>query len=374
MPIDEQGHSARLEQNTSTRAHARKIVYAPLPSKSAEPLEEAGGGRADQTFPAFEESGLSLYPIQGAHHRLLSDDEIAALGERIAAGTRTTEHAIHINEDAIRARNTLVVHNLRLSVNLALKYQGRGLPLADLIQEGSIGLIKAAEGFDHSLGNRFSTYAVFWVRSRILQAIYDKGTLIRIPAYLHETMSRVIDISMKAKARLGRIPTLEEVVAEGNDSANQVRKAIRLFKRLKTWTPSLDDPEDHSYREQSWGYLIDHTLRGSPDSRVLATEALAEAVRRVRNIKRALAAAPRLSLRDRQIFFSRYGLDGTFEIPTLQAAGAKHGVTKRRAWQIIERAWKKLRGLGVELDEGGLLRELGHIRLLEEFIGRRVKI
>src|SRR5687767_12743867 len=147
--------------------------------------------------------------------RLLTPEEELDLGRRARAG------------DA-RAQALLIEKNLRLVVSVAKRYRGMGLPLEDLIQEGNVGLIKAAQRFDPDRGNRFSTYAIWWIRQAIVRAIEDKGRAIRLPMHTGEKVRKTVRVRNDLSAQLGRQPTDEEVAERLGWTVREVRTLIRL--------------------------------------------------------------------------------------------------------------------------------------------------
>ncbi len=224
------------------------------------------------------------------------------------------------------ARQTFIQCNLRLVVSVARRYEGSGLSLLDLIQEGNLGLMRAVEGFDHQKGFKFSTYATWWIRQSIGRALADSSRTIRVPSHVREVYSLIDQSTDKLAAELDRQPTVEEVAELSGVSAERVA----LVRQHRRPLVSLSTPLD-AEGETELGEII-------PDEGAVSPyEAAAAALE-----KRALTEQlRRLEEREEEVLRARFGIDG---VPlTLAEIGDKMGVTRERVRQIEARALGKLR-------------------------------
>jgi len=248
---------------------------------------------------------------------LLTADEEKQLSYRISDGD-------------MQARDRMVRANLRLVVNIARGYTGKGLPLQDLIEEGNLGLLRAVEGFDPEMNTRFSTYASYWIKQSIKRALINSAKTIRIPAYMVELLSKWRRANAKLQDSLGRTPTAEEIARELELPAKKmkiVKKAIQLYNS----TPQSDDDEGNV----SLGDLI-------PDERFLAPDDELVNSDNLKHVKRMLGE---MDDREATILRMRFGLD-TGEPQTLKEIGEALGLTRERVRQIECEALRRMhRGL-----------------------------
>ena len=225
------------------------------------------------------------------------------------------------------AVNTLVECNLLLVVSVAKKYYGCGLPLLDLIQEGNLGLIKAAEKYDGSKGFRFSTYATYWIRQAISRALGDQSRTIRIPANMAELLSKVKKATAELTQKLGRVPTDKEIAKHMGVEVDKVQAVMDIAQA----TTSLDTPVDDD-GETSMGDLIADNSIENP-----VTAMIQEANKQiVENILNTLGS------REAEILKMRFGI-GFEKAMTLEEVGDHYGLSKERIRQLENKAIRKLR-------------------------------
>ncbi len=224
------------------------------------------------------------------------------------------------------ARDRMVRANLRLVVNIARAYTGKGLPLQDLIEEGNLGLLRAVEGFDPEMNTRFSTYASYWIKQSIKRALVNSAKTIRIPAYMVELLSKWRRATAKLHDELGRTPTADEVAQElglAKKKLRIVKKAVQLYNS----TPQTDQPESG----WSLGDMIaDDRVKG-PEDELVDND----------NLKHVFAMLGKMDSREATILRMRFGLDDA-EPRTLKEIGETLGLTRERVRQIESDALGKL--------------------------------
>ena len=316
-----------------------------------------------QTY--FEEASSTYFPedpttdiywkyiTEVGKHRLLTNAEVKALSRRAQE---------HFDEEA---RNLIIVHNLRLVVNIARRYRGRGLDFLDLIQEGNLGLFRAVDKYDYAKGFRFSTYATWWVRQAMTRAIIDYGTNIRMPVHMVELWNKVIRISAQLVNELGREPKPKEIAERAEMDVKKVESAL---KRMRMITVSLDDlvGNDHDGDNSTLGsFIVDHTILTPEQHAIVQDELLQSEL----SVKRLMAELRGFPLRSQEIFATRYGLDGTLETKTLDETGQKFGVTRERIRQIQQKIWLDLPERGFWEDEIWLDTEMDRVRTFSDLLG-----
>jgi RNA polymerase primary sigma factor len=259
---------------------------------------------------------LRLYLRTIGRVPLLNAEEEVSLAKRIERGD-------------IAAKQHMVEANLRLVVSIAKGYVGRGLTLLDLIQEGSLGLIRAVEKFDYRRGYKFSTYATWWIRQAVTRSLADKGRTIRIPVHMVERLNKLIHTERRLIQQLGREPSAEELAGELECSVREVRDVMRIAQQPVSLEKPVGEEDDSS--------LADFVEDASAES---PFEIASEALRR-ENIMRVLASLPR---RERDVIEMRYGITGG-RSRTLEEVGRAFNITRERVRQIENRTLKKLQAL-----------------------------
>ena len=245
---------------------------------------------------------------------LLTVEEEQELAKRVAEGDTT-------------AKNQLTEANLRLVVSIAKKYSGRGLHILDLIQEGNTGLIRAVDKFDYTKGNKFSTYATWWIRQAITRAIADQARTIRVPVHMVEVINKATRCNRKLVQELGREPTLEEIADELNLPIEKIIEA----NRTAADTLSLDTPVGDEEDTTIGSFVEDDNTPGPADA--TSNALLAEALSEILNT---------LTEREADVLRLRFGMyDG--KTHTLEEVGQIFGVTRERIRQIENKAIRKLR-------------------------------
>ena len=259
---------------------------------------------------------LRLYLRSIGRVSLLTAEQEVQLARRIERGD-------------MAAKQQMIEANLRLVVSIAKSYLGRGLTFLDLIQEGSMGLIRAVEKFDYRRGYKFSTYATWWIRQAVTRAIADKGRTIRIPVHMVEKLNKVVHVERQLVQTLGREPTPEEIASELDTTAREVRDVLRMAQQPISLEKRVGEDDDSELGD----FVEDHAAE-SP------FETAAEHLRQ-ENLHRALAALP---AREREVIEMRFGLIG--ERPhTLEEVGRAFNVTRERIRQIENHTLKKLEAL-----------------------------
>src|SRR5579864_3125343 len=259
---------------------------------------------------------LRLYLREIGKVPLLTADQEVSLAKRIERGD-------------MGAKTQMTEANLRLVVSIAKGYLGRGLSFLDLIQEGSLGLIRAVEKFDYRKGYKFSTYATWWIRQAVTRAIADKARTIRIPVHMVEKLNKVIHIERQLVQRLGREPSPEEIAEELEITTEEVREILRMSQL----PISLEKPIGEEEESELGDFVQDETAESPFDT--------AQLLLRREDVVNALNALPR---REREVIELRYGLLGG-EPRTLEEVGRAFGVTRERIRQIENNTLKKLEHL-----------------------------
>ena len=289
-----------VDENGETTAHPEP---EPEPAPAPAPLQVSWETTTD---------ALQLFLREAGRHPLLTAAQEVELAKKIERGD-------------MAAKQRMIQSNLRLVVSIAKNYRNQGLPFLDLIQEGTLGLIRAVEKFDWRRGYKFSTYATWWIRQAVARALADKARTIRMPVHIVERLQKMNRAERQLWAQLGREPTLEEVAEEANlpvQQAKEVRAAARASASLDA---PVGDTEDAVLGDfvPGEGPLPDEQVEDSLRSQTLAT---------------ALRALPE---RHRLVVVLRYGLDDA-DPKTLEEIGRRLGLTRERVRQIEVEALKRL--------------------------------
>jgi RNA polymerase primary sigma factor len=230
--------------------------------------------------------------------------------------------------EMLQAKDQFVRSNLRLVLSIAKNYSYPGFDLLDLVQEGNIGLMRAVDKFDYRMGNKFSTYATWWIRQSITRAIADQGRTIRVPVHMVEAINRVMKASNELRKRLGHEPSIQDLAKELKTPAEKVAQILDAAQETVSLEASITDSRDTVLND-----FVQDKKAVSPEEPVLN-----ENLREVTN-----TALQTLSPREQEIVRMRYGLNEAGREYTLQECGEKFQVTRERIRQIEERALMKLR-------------------------------
>jgi RNA polymerase primary sigma factor len=285
-------------------------------------VEEIAAVKPEEILDEFKyqsagADSLQRYLKEIGRFPLLTEQQEVDIAKRIKAG----DHS---------ARQLMIESNLRLVVSIAKNHRNKGLPLLDLIQEGSLGLIRAVQKYDHTKGFKFSTYAVWWIRQAITRAIADKGRVIRIPVHVSEKLNRILRAETELQYTLDRPPTMEELA----EAVKLTVEEVEQIKQVSQLTASLDKPvgDDDDESELS-AFLVDEN---APSPQEIVEE---------RSRSQALASIlDGLSFREQRILQMRFGLNG-FDQYTLDEVGKIFNVTRERIRQIEGKTLKKLSNL-----------------------------
>ena len=317
------------------------IEGEPAPESRAEEVEPSNGEL--ERVPGLEElepeNILALYFKEAAQHSVLSAEEEISLVEEMRAGKRAKERLAQedlpsqkrqrLAEKVVEgeaARDKFIRSNVRLVISIAKRYRGQGLNFLDLIQEGNVGLMKAVDKFDPGRGNRFATYATWWIRQAITRALSYKSRTIRLPVHMGERLRRVKQVSSQLAKKLGRRPEPQEIAEVLDLSSEQMERVLRA----PTYTLSLEKPVGEDGESQLGQFIEDEEI--PPPLDTVIDEEMHEEVEEVLS---------KLPSRERRVIELRYGLDDG--VPrTLEEIAEKFDLSRERIRQIERDVLRKL--------------------------------
>jgi RNA polymerase primary sigma factor len=334
------------ERDDSTQALVRQGQEAGflMQEEVALALDELDldAGQIDDFYHALEELHIEVVEVEEEESALDLEPEVREVSTDalqlflkdigkvpLLTAAQEVELAKRIERGDHGAKQKMVESNLRLVVSIAKNYRNQGLPFLDLIQEGTIGLVRAAEKFDHRKGFKFSTYATWWIRQAVARALADKSRTIRMPVHVVEKLNKIGRAERRLVSELGREPLAEEIAIELELDVEEVEQ----IRRSSQAPISLEKPvgdED----ESEFGHFL-------ADERAAAPDEAAETIMRKETLRRILSM---LSARERRVLELRYGLSGQHP-RTLDEVGRTFNVTRERVRQIENQSLKKLQAL-----------------------------
>lgn len=323
---------------------AAPIPRIPRDTKLEEEIEKEKYVPIEKLIADVPDLGQSLDPVRMylrdiGRHPLLTAEEELELAKRIEDGTKAVTELEHVTDPDARdelelkiiggknAHDRLANSNLRLVVSVAKRYIGRGLNFLDLIQEGNLGLLRAVDKFDHTLGFKFSTYATWWIRQAVSRAVADQGRTIRVPVHMGDQLNRMRRVQLQLLQELGRDPKIEELAEGMETTPDKIENLLEISRRPVSLETPIDDEGDSTF-----GDFVEDVNSPAPAEEV-ANHLLQEQIQQ---------ALDKLPPREAQILRLRYGLaDG--RVYTLEEVGQTIGVTRERVRQLEAQALNRLR-------------------------------
>src|ERR687884_2246010 len=308
-----------LTQELELEDEALEALYAELDERGIELTDDCGNSHAKEStyvngdLAVQTTDALQLFLNEAGRYPLLTAEEEVELAKRIERGDK-------------EAKDRMVNSNLRLVVSIAKRYQGHGLSLLDLIQEGIIGLIRAAEKFDWRRGYKFSTYATWWIRQAVQRGVANKSRTIRIPVHIVEREQKIARAERELVLQLERMPTDEEVAEKAKLSVKHVREARNAARTVASLDKTVGDDSDTKF-----GDLV-----------ARAADDVAEEVQVALDESALHHAINELPHREQEVIRMRYGLDEEMEPKSLEEIGRRMGITRERVRQIETQALSRL--------------------------------
>ena len=284
---------------------------------------------SDEEEPDIKAKDSIKFYLQAiGRYPLLTAEEEIEIAKRIEKGRNNPDDP-QLVQDGLAAREKMIKSNLRLVVSVAKKYTNRGMLLQDLIQEGNIGLAKAVDKFDYTRGNRFSTYATWWIKQGITRSIADFGNDVRKPVHMFEKHNKIRKVRRELTQKYGYEPTTEEIAEEMGCSTDEVEKILGFFQR----PTSLDEKVRDEDKDTHIGDLIE-------DKNALSPEEYSDRKRMTEEIDQLLSS--RLTEREERVIRLRFGLTDDGKARTLEEVGKELNVTRERVRQIEAKALRKI--------------------------------